>query len=167
MNRAQRIKADGLKVEPIEFFVPRKPYGFMSSFSRHPVKLIHPFTGKLVEHETGEHRFQAMKATSEKDYDLILNADGPTEAKDLGRSIDLRAGWGSEYGSLCWYVMCETVIAKAQQHPNLLKQLLATGDRALWEDSPVDDIWGIRHHSNYRGKNLLGRSWMYARMVSS
>lgn len=53
------------------------------------------------------------------------------------------------------------------QYPNIKKALLAEEirNKAIWEDSPTDDIWGIRHGPNYLGKNLLGKAWMNARGI--
>lgn len=167
MDRQARIAADGLTEEPLEFYYPQEAYGFMSNFSAHPVVMLHPFTGRLAEYKTTEHRFQAMKATTLEDHELVRVASRASDTKDAGRQIYLRDGWGQNYGDLCWFVMVEALMAKVDQHPKLLKILLDTGTRAIWEDSPTDDIWGIRYQDNYSGKNLLGRAWMYVRSVHS
>jgi predicted NAD-dependent protein-ADP-ribosyltransferase YbiA (DUF1768 family) len=59
--------------------------------------------------------------------------------------------------------MLEVTTAKARQHADIGKALEVTFDRPIYEDSPVDDIWGVRYRNNYQGKNLLGRCWMETR----
>jgi len=165
MDRSERIRKDGLIEDPVEFYSTRGEYGYMPNFSRHKIILPHPFTGKMITYNDGETRFQAMKATNAGDHDLIVATGRPREAKQIGREIRLRPGWGSSYGDLCWYVMAELIVAKSMQHPQIQESLLATGERAIWEDSPKDNIWGIRKAADYTGKNLLGRAWMYSRHI--
>lgn len=156
---AERAASDGFGDQlPFTFFGD-----WPSNFSRHPVVLPCPFTGVRTTYPTGEHRFQAMKATTLADHDAVLYEPHPSKAKDRGRSILLRDGWGSNYGDLCWYVMTEVTTAKAVQHVAVAQALLATGGRPIYEDSPTDDIWGVRSGATFDGKNLLGRSWMWTR----
>lgn len=167
MDRAARIHADGLSEDPVEFYRPWDTYGEFSNFDEeHPMVMLHPFRREMVEHRSGEHRFQAMKATCEKDYDLIVAARKPLDAKHAGRAVKLRPGWGEGYGDLCWFVMTETLIAKTVQHRDVCELLLSTGARAIWESSPIDSLWGIRSGDDRSGKNLLGRSWMYVRSIA-
>lgn len=164
----ERIKADGYEgAEPVMFFG-----GPFSNFSAHGVVLPNPWTGRMVRYPTGEHRFQAMKATTKSHHDFVLAKGHPSKAKEAGRSINLRDGWGSDYGDLCWYVMVETVVAKAMQHADVMRALTETMGRPIYEDSPTDAIWGVRTApetgtgpGDFRGKNLLGRAWMRARTV--
>lgn len=171
MDRAERLAADGYgpgsPVQPILFYRPSDPFGWMSNYSRHPVRLRHPDTGEPIRYPTGEHRFQAMKAKTREAHDHVLAAETPDEAKKRGgpRGIELRDGWGSQYGTLCWYVMFEVVLTKAMQHSEIRDALAATGRTPIYEDSPTDDIWGWRTEQSYTGKNLLGRCWVGARNV--
>lgn len=165
MNRAERIRQDALLEEPIEFYGPHRAYGWMSNFSHHEVILPHPFTGELVKYSTGEHRYQALKGLTEEEHDWVAAATTPSDAKARGRKVNLRPDWGDSHGDLCWFVMFELVIAKTLQHPDINEDLKRTGTRAIWEDSPTDDIWGIRYRGSYRGKNLLGRTWMQTRLL--
>lgn len=170
MNLEERIVADGYEgLEPILFYRPRDPFGWGSNFSKHKVVLPYPFQGakQFVSYPTGEHRFQAMKASTSESHEYVRAASSPFDAKKRGgpHGIVLRPGWGNNYGDLCWYVMAEVVLHKALQHSVIKAALLITGDRPIYEDSPTDDIWGVRFESDYRGKNLLGRAWMEARAV--
>lgn len=89
MDRAARIAKDELKEEPLEFYYPNKKYGFFSNFSDHPILLPSPFGG-LVSYDTGEHRYQAMKAATREDYLKVFNARTPSLAQDYGRKVLLR-----------------------------------------------------------------------------
>ena len=162
MNREERMKKDGLVEEPIDYSGAKKSEatGYLSNFSPHSIWLPHPFNGEIIRYATGEHRYQAMKADNIDEHDWVNESSGPGESKSRGRQVDLRPGWDDGLG---YYVMVEIVRAKALTHGEILKKLLKTEGRALWEDSPTDDIWGIRYRDDYRGKNLLGKAWMQVR----
>lgn len=172
MNRNERLLKDGhLGIEPVEFYGPSDHLpdlgnvGVFSNFSAHTVRLVNPWTGLPEVYATGEHRFQAMKAITQEDHDYVAASDNPGQSKKRGRQIHLRSGWGSSYGDLCWYVMTEVTLAKAIQHPEVGIILASTSGRPIWEDSPTDDIWGIRFEGDYRGKNLLGNAWEQVRAI--
>jgi ribA/ribD-fused uncharacterized protein len=149
-------------VQP-ELFYRSKTKG--SNFSLHSIRLLDPWTGKPRVYKTCEHRYQAMKANSQAEHDWVCEAPTAFESKERGREVKLRLMWGEHYGSYAWYVMWEVVMAKAMQHADVREWLLSTGDRPIYEDSPVDDIWGWRYENDHRGRNLLGRCWMQVRAV--
>lgn len=172
MTAEERLKQDGVEGAPILFYSPRYQWGEFSNFFSSKIILPNPFNGELVTYATGEHRYQAMKATTYDAHMQVAKAtypgkNGATEAKRLGNAVQLRDGWGDNYGDLCWYVMFETVLAKFMQNDNLASRLLYTGDCHIYEDSPTDDIWGWRYSADHRGKNLLGRCLMDVRKVLS
>jgi ribA/ribD-fused uncharacterized protein len=168
MNREQRLEADGYAgIEPVLFY-RSKTLG--SNFSPHRVRYLDPWEGKPRVYKTCEHRYQAMKATTAKDHEYVCGYledpnNTPLSSKGRGREIKLREGWGEHYGDFCWYVMFEVVLGKTLQHAEVQRWLRSTGDRPIYEDSPVDDIWGWRYRDDYRGRNLLGRCWMQVRGV--
>lgn len=167
MTKDERLKQDGLKdgQSPILFYRPGDTYGEFSNFSRHDARMLHPFTHQLTAYPTGEHRFQAMKAITAPDHDYVNAAPNPSDAKTRGREIKLCNHWGDDTDGLCWFVMVELCLAKARQHPAIESALLLTTTDLLYEDSPIDDIWGWRYRNNYSGKNLLGRAWMMVRGI--
>src|ERR1700761_5973339 len=55
-------------------------------------------------------------------------------------------------------VMRDILEAKVEQHEYVKRNLLATGDRNLIENSWRDSFWGWGE--NRDGKNMLGRLWM-------
>lgn len=159
MNREERLALDGCD-NPVLFYRPSDAWGCFSNFSRHVVVLPHPFLNYAVTYATSEHRYQAMKATTVEDHDFVAAAYSAAEAKDRGRRIALRASW--DFGT-SYEVMVEAVAAKTAQHAAVGRALRETGDRMIYEDSPVDDIWGWRFHESYTGENLLGKALMEVR----
>lgn len=167
MNLEDRLAQDGYEgVEPVLFYGHKMvKWPYFSNFSRHPVVMRCPWTGDAVHYSTTEHRYQAMKADNVTEHDWIVASVGPGVSKERGRCVSLRKEWGSDIGSFAYLVMLEAVMTKARQHSEVLASLKATGDRPIYEDSPVDDIWGWRYRMDYRGKNLLGEAWMQARAL--
>lgn len=167
MNRETRLKADHVVGEPLLFYAPRDKWGVFSNFSKHPIHLPHPFTDEIVIYPTSEHRYQAMKARTEADHDYVRAAPTAGDSKKRGgpTGIKIRDGWGDSYGDLCYLVMFEALLAKAQQHKEFMDALYFSKatHKHIYEDSPVDDIWGWRYREDYRGKNLLGRAIMQVR----
>lgn len=167
MNREERMEKDGLTEEPIEFYGKNCEHNYFSNFAPLGLWLPHPFTGKKTWYKTGEHAYQARKAWTAEEHDHVNEADTPFESKKRGQAVALREGWDTgtrrTLYPLCYYVMIEVVWAKAIEHESVMGKLLNTDDRAIWEDSPTDDIWGIRYRGDYRGRNLLGRAWMEVR----
>lgn len=171
MNREERIAQDTKRYNawgtPVTFYSQRDKNGIGSNFSRHGIWLPNPFTGEQMWYATGEHRYQAMKATNADDHAYVNAAGTAGESKRRGgpRGILLRDGWGETYGDLCWYVMLEVIYAKATQNTEARNWLHQTGNALIYEDSPVDDIWGWRFEQSYEGRNLLGRCWMQVRAM--
>lgn len=168
MNKKERLVVDGNQgMNPILFYKPYDRWGEFSQFSRHSIWLINPWTGELECYASGEHRFQALKATSERGHDYIRDAITPGAAKSRGGpgKTNLRKDWGNNIGCVCWYAMLEVCIAKTMQHVDVADALACTHDLAIYEDSEVDDIWGWRYRNDYRGKNLLGKCWMQTRQL--
>jgi len=58
-------------------------------------------------------------------------------------------------------IMKDILRAKVAQHEYVRRKLLATGDRALIENSWRDNFWGWG--PNRDGHNMLGRLWMEVR----
>jgi predicted NAD-dependent protein-ADP-ribosyltransferase YbiA (DUF1768 family) len=119
MNRTQRLDQDGA-IDPLLFYSADDEWGVFSNFSEHGIWLPQPFTGETVWYRTGEHRFQAMKAQDFKTHEAVRLQPNAYKAKTAGGpkshvNLVLREGWGNNYGDLCWYVMVETVLAKAIQ----------------------------------------------------
>ena len=81
---------------------------------------------QLVSFASGEHAFQAAKATTGIEHDRIRLAPTPLAARRLGRQAQLPAGWDRRRGQ----VMLAVLRAKFAV-PELAELLLSTGERLL------------------------------------
>ena len=132
--------------EPISGF--HKEYSFLSNFFSAPVE----YCGYTFKNN--EAAFQSMKCPGRAGDFCGL---APSEAKRLGRRVDLRDDWESVKNSIM-YEVCRN---KFTQNPELLKKLLETGDADLIEENTWGDrVWGVCHGS---GENRLGQILMRIR----
>lgn len=126
-----------------------------------------PFKVNGLEFKTAEHWMMFWKAMLFHDAStalLILEAETPKEAKDLGKTV-------KGFDPVIWdahkiEIVTNGNIEKFKAHPDLMEYLLSTGDSILVEASPDDTIWGIgmtqdnplaRDPKTWKGKNLLGK----------
>eukprot|EP00475_Leptophrys_vorax_P023393 TRINITY_DN32019_c0_g1_i1.p1 TRINITY_DN32019_c0_g1~~TRINITY_DN32019_c0_g1_i1.p1 ORF type:complete len:210 (-),score=47.22 TRINITY_DN32019_c0_g1_i1:655-1284(-) len=131
------------------------------------------FTVDGVQYINTEQWMMACKARLFKDEDTlcqILKADNPTDIKKLGRAV-------KHYDDQRWAekrleLVIQGNIAKFQQNPEMLKELLSTGEKTFAEASPFDRIWGIGmsakdpdvlNPSKWKGLNLLGKALVETR----
>ena len=104
-----------------------------------------------ITYQNSEAAFQAQKTTDPQERLKFANLP-PQEAKSLGRLVSLRNDWEEIKDQ----VMYEVVKAKFQQNPDLLQQLLDTGDAVLVEGNHHQDCyWGVDLHL-LMGNNKLG-----------
>ena len=100
----------------------------------------------------------------------ILQAPPPRQAKELGREVQ---GFDQRRWEECRYEIVLTGCrAKFDQHADLRRFLLSTGNRVLVEASPEDSVWGIglaaddprrEDPQQWQGRNLLGFALTEAR----
>ena len=134
----------------INFYFRKKKYGWLSNFERCTEEVSN------VWYQTNEHFYQSQKSP---DYDIrrwIISAPNPYLAMCAGRSLregkELVENWESKKVD----VMLKGLRAKFKD-PELRKELLATGDAKIHEDSPTDMFWGKK------GKDMLGKLLMQVR----
>lgn len=126
----------------------RGRYFFLSNFYPCSVK----YSGMTFENN--EAAFQAMKCPSRKAEFCKL---APSEAKKLGRKVQLRGDWEQNKYDIM-YQICK---AKFSQNPDMRKLLLSTGDSPLVEGNTWGDReWGV---CNGTGENKLGKILMRVR----
>jgi len=108
---------------------------------------------------TVEHWFQACKATSRQQFDLILASGTAAAAKRAGRATELRPDWER----VKFDVMLCALRGKFALDP-YRSALLLTHPRPLAEDSRSDFVWGCRDaQGGHGGQNLLGLALMQVR----
>ena len=129
----------------------RGKYYFLSNF--YPAQ----FTYNEVTYLNAEAAFQAQKVFSKEEQLLFANLL-PSEAKRLGRRVNLRPDWDRVKDQ----IMYEVVKAKFEQNPDLRAKLLATGYVYLEEGNTWGDrYWGV--DANGVGLNKLGHILMQVR----
>lgn len=132
-------------------------YYFLSNFSKHG------FEYEGIYYPTNEHFFQAMKVFDQKTRRKVAGCDTPSQAKKLGRKVDLRNDWSN----IKYSIMKKGLIMKFKQNPELIDRLLDTGEQYLEEGNyHHDNCWGSCYCSNCKnkkGRNELGKSLMELR----
>jgi ribA/ribD-fused uncharacterized protein len=126
------------------------PNRFLSNF--YPCEV--QFEGYL--YPTVEHAFQAAKSTNQEVREAIRLAETPSQAKTLGRQVDLRPDWEEVKLDIMLGLLREKFSS-----PFMKRRLLLTGDRTLIEGN----TWGDTYWGVYRtkGENHLGRLLMQVR----
>jgi ribA/ribD-fused uncharacterized protein len=134
-----------------------------------------PFTVEGITYPTAEHWMMAKKALifgDKENFDLILRANKPAMAKQLGRAV--KNFDPAVWEAMAYELVVEGNLHKFSQSENLKNFLLNTGDRIIVEASPVDFIWGIglskdhaatRNPFQWKGTNLQGFALMEVRDI--
>jgi ribA/ribD-fused uncharacterized protein len=134
-----------------------------------------PFVVDGVTYNCVEQYMMAEKARTfgdEVTLAKIMASPEPRDQQSHGRTV--RGYDDAKWASVRYQVVLRATIEKYRQNPDLLEQLLATGDVTFVECSPVDRIWGIgmrasdsraTNPSMWLGTNLLGKAITEARRV--
>ena len=129
-----------------------EPYAFLSNFYEASV------TYGGLTYGSSEAAFQAQKCMSEEEKRPFTEYS-PSKSKGMGRRVQLRPDWEQVKVKL----MEDIVRAKFAQHPKLMEQLLATGDKVLVEGNRWGDTcWGVDSRTG-QGENRLGKILMKVR----
>lgn len=139
----------------IKFYHSDQPWGEFSNFSSHSI---------FIERKiwpTVEHYYQASKFIKLADKEFIRCAPTPTLAKQYAQEVitpSLQAKWPK----IKKEIMLKGLRSKFEQHPDLAKRLISTGDRMLIEYTENDSYWGKGVDGT--GHNHLGKLLMLLRM---
>ena len=121
---------------------------YLSNFAHSPLEY------KDVKYLNAEAAFHAQKQDGRQAEFSNLN---PSEAKRLGRQVNLRSDWEQVKEQ----IMYEVVSAKFLQNPPLMFKLIHTDEQELEEgNSWGDTYWGVCRGT---GQNKLGRILMAVR----
>lgn len=152
----------------IGFWHENNDYGYMSNW----YKASFEYAGKQfasVEQFMMYHKLMTFRQLDLADK--VMQTDDPDEAKKIGRTHF------ANFDDTLWTRISPTIVkrgvrAKFVQHPDLMEELLSTGNTVLAECSPYDKVWGIGLAPDYEsvfdtrkwnGKNKLGRILMILR----
>ena len=131
----------------------RGDYFFLSNFC------MVSFEYEGFEYRSVEHAYQALKATNQKDHDMVANSNKAGEAKRWGQTIKMREDWEEVKED----VMYGVTKAKFSQNLGLKKMLIDTGDAELIEGNDWGDIWWGFDIKQKKGQNKLGQILMRIR----
>lgn len=131
-------------------------YGFLSNFY-----VGEPLESGPYTYQTGEHMFQAYKATGAAQHRAIAAAVDPHDAKRLGKTGKLRADWEA----VKYDVMRLVLLTKYTQNRAEGALLLATGNALLVEGTYWNDrVWGVdlklAPPNGSRDHRAPGRNWL-------
>jgi N-glycosidase YbiA len=137
----------------VKFYRTKGAFGCFSNFSKHP------FVLEGREWPTSEHYFQAQKFAGTPSEEEIRLAPTPSEAARMGRQRKrpLRTDWEAVKET----VMYAALEAKFSQHPEIRRQLLATGEARIVEHTRNDTYWADGGDGS--GRNRLGELLMRLR----
>ena len=158
-----------MKEKEIAFTKVSLPYGWLGNMSSFPI--VH--NGK--KWKTTEALFQAMRFEDESIQEAIRNEQSPMGCKMKAKAIVKELKEKKELHKLTVEPLSEQDVKnmelcirlKIEQHPNLLKELLKTGDIPIYEDvtkrgaSVTGLFWGAMKtpEGEWKGKNVLGKLW--------
>jgi len=132
-----------------------------------------PFKHERQKYLTAEHWMMAEKARlfgDERTLAKILDADNPSKAKALGRTVHGFDSNAWDAAKLDIVIRGNTL--KFRTHKNMATVLRKTGTAILVEASPVNPVWGIglaatdpraSDPKEWKGQNLLGFALMHVR----
>jgi len=97
------------------------------------------------------HAYWALSAAHRNDHDRIRDTPSAHDARDLGQSVDRRAGWPTMRVG----VMAALLRAKFAQHPDAAAVLAATGGARISYTGLDSPFWIDRGPAG--GHNWMGR----------
>ena len=125
----------------------RKPYGWLSNFSKAAITL------DGITYPTLEHAFQAAKTDNIEDKARIAATGNPAFVKRMGKKVQMREDWNEVRLDVM-----RTLVDLKFQDEILSEKLLETGDAILIEGNHWhDNYWGAcscescsskEHHNN-------------------
>ncbi len=151
----------------VRFYNPEGENGYLSNW----YKAEFCYAGRT--YHSSEQYLMEQKALTFGDVEIaekIMASDDLNEIKKLGRKV-------ARYNDALWktirgQIMRRGIRAKFQQNPELLYNLLSTGNALIVECAPRDMVWGIgvdmedsrsMDPKEWKGRNLLGRTLMRVR----
>lgn len=150
-------------METIAFTKSKLPYGWMGNMSPFPIN----FNGDT--YRTSEALFQALRFSDNEIKELIRAEKSPMGAKFVAKArVDQMSIKPLSEVDVLNMNMC--LVLKLNQHPELVEELVQTGDVLIVEDvtkrgnKGSNLFWGaMLVDGKWEGKNVLGNMWMNLR----
>lgn len=154
-----RMLNDTIKIRKVN-----EPYGWLGNMSPYPV--VH----QGVTYRTTEALFQALRFNDPLIKDEIINQKSPMGAKMKAKANKVKMVV-QQFSEQDITNMRLCLKLKIEQHPELRKMLLETGDKLIVEDTTKRNRecrWGAKLRDGvWVGDNLLGKLWMELRNTLS
>lgn len=131
----------------IYFYKQFGPLGYLATYSEHG------FFKDGVYWKTSEHYYQAQKFDDYTVREMIINADTPKIASNIGRDrqFKIRDNWEE----IKQDVMYDAVYYKFKAHSDICQKLLDTGEEEIVEETAKENYWGCG--PNKDGQNNYGK----------
>lgn len=126
---------------------------YLSAFSAHPIT-YHGTTYKTVEHA-----YHAQRYTDAKIVQDIVDSETPEEAWEVSQRY--KSQQIPDFNERKLAVMEELFRAKLDQHPDVRRALIESGDLTIVKHEPKDAWWGDGPDGS--GRNEMGKLWMRLR----
>lgn len=144
----------------IAFTKAKLPYGWMGNMTRYPIKF-----GDII-YPSAEALFQALRFSDNEIREIIRSEKNPMSAKERAKenakSMTVKPLSEKDVSNMR---LC--ISLKVSQHPNLINELLDTGDATIIEDVTKRGnvgsnlFWGaMLVNDEWIGENILGKIWM-------
>jgi len=126
------------------------PYYMLSNFSAHELE----YNGEI--YKTSEHAYQVAKFVDPDMREKIKHAPSAFLAREYGQS---KEGRTPDFDKVA--EMKKIMRAKMEQHEDVRKALLATGEAIIEKNYPTAYFWGTGEDGS--GENVMGQIWMELR----
>ena len=136
--------------QPINFI--EEVWHYLSPFSAHQIEV------DGVLYPTLEHAYQSLRIRPGKEREEIRLTRSPMDAWRVGQKYKeelLVEDFDKEA------LMERLMRLKLEQHPDIAKVLVLSGDRGLHKVFQTDYFWGTGHDGS--GQNIMGKIWMKLR----
>jgi ribA/ribD-fused uncharacterized protein len=151
---AKKVSSQSVSVDPKQITSFTDRYSFLSNFHSQGFYFIDQWV------KSAEHAYQASKASSPHDFKLILEAETPRDARELGQKVGHASSWFENRQKIMLSILeCKFSV------PNLRQMLIETDERRLIEGNNWGDrYWGcVLEDGRWVGENHLGRLLMQLR----
>ena len=139
----------------IWFYDRQSPYYEFTNFYARPVRI------NKKEWPTTEHYFQSQKFIGTPFEEHIRKLSTPREAFQFSKEPQVQRWRRSDWNQVKDDIMKLALLEKFEQHSDLRRKLVATGDKRLVEHTSNDSYWG--DGGDGKGSNMLGKLLMDVR----
>lgn len=152
----------------IEIKTVKDSFGWLHNMSPHMV-VYRNQTFKTAEHLFQWLRFQEHPNVQSEIFKEASPLAVKMKAREHRKLLNRGDKWDEADKDIPWMKLC--FVLKLKNNPNLVKELIKTGDKEIIEDCTTHDkesarFWGAeKKNNNWVGENWIGKLWMELRDV--